>query len=239
MNNLAIKHSGDRLGLKDFPQACISKIATLSDEVKARGFYPTFCFTPKDGDLKRVIELRDIIIPLETNAKLRAENWDFWISKQFEAMRREYDAIERIEKWRDVAVNLIPTIGRNNMLDNHFAGSGYTAAWYIGLVATGGTPAAGDTMSSHAGWTEDQGYSESTRVAPSFSAASASAIATAANVAMTITGSTRNIYGTFITSVSTKGGTTGTLTSVGGYTGGEKNVAAAETLNSGYTSTLT
>lgn len=239
MNNLAIKHSGDRFGLKDFPQACISKIETLSDEVKARGFYPTFCFTPKDGDLQRIIELRDIIIPLETNPLARAENWDLFISKQFNEMRRELDSIELVEKWRDVAVNLIPTVGRNNMLDNHFRASAYTAAWYISLIATGGTPAAGDTMASHAGWTEDQGYSESTRVAPSFSAASASSITTAANVAMTITGSTRNIYGIFINSVSTKGGTTGTLTSAGGYTGGEKNVAAAETLNSGYTSTLT
>ena len=239
MNNLTLMQSGDKLRMRDFSQATISRLATTSDEVKARGFYSTFCFTPKDGDLKRITELREIIIPLETDARLRAKNWDLFISKQFAELRRELDSIELVEKWRDIAINLIPTVGRNNMLDNHLSASAYTAAWYMGLAATGATPAAGDTMASHAGWTEDQGYSEATRVAPSFSAASASSKTTAANVTMTITGSTRNIYGPFINSVSTKGGTTGTLTSVAAYTGGEKQVSAADQLLSGYTSTLT
>src|SRR3990172_6860164 len=56
--------------------------------------------------------------------------------------------------WVDEFDNLVVNVGLDDNLDKHFKGSGYTAAWYVGL--TDGTPtfAAGDIMSSHAGWVE-------------------------------------------------------------------------------------
>ncbi len=59
-------------------------------------------------------------------------------------------------KWEDEAPNLVVNVGLQDMNAKYFTGSAYTAAWYIGLYGAGAsnTPAAGDTMSSHAGWTE-------------------------------------------------------------------------------------
>ena len=47
--------------------------------------------------------------------------------------------------------------GLQDMNSKYFQGSGYTAAWYLGLVqgpGSGTTYAAGNTLASHSGWTE-------------------------------------------------------------------------------------
>ena len=56
-------------------------------------------------------------------------------------------------KWADSIKNLVVTEGKNSMLDEYFEGSGYSAAWYLGLVdgATSPTYAAGNTLASHSG----------------------------------------------------------------------------------------
>ena len=68
-------------------------------------------------------------------------------------------------KWEDRGPNLVVNVGLQDMNTKYFKGSTYTAAWYIGLYGASGsnTPAATDTMSSHAGWTEITDYSQSTR----------------------------------------------------------------------------
>lgn len=150
-----------------------------------------------------------------------------------------YDADGNL-KWSDKIENLVTTGGKNDALDKYLAGSAYTAAWYLGLVsATSYTTgaAAADTMASHAGWAEDQNYSQATRPAPSFAAASAGSKATSAAVAFSINAGT-TIKGCFLTTVSTKGGTTGILYSAGLFTGGDKVVAGGDTLNVTYTASL-
>jgi hypothetical protein len=136
------------------------------------------------------------------------------------------------EKWREAFRNLVVTVGKNDLLDKYFAGSGYTAAWYIGLIGSTGYSAiaAGDTMASHAGWTESTVYSNANRPTLAFSAASGGSKATSAAAAFTING-TDTIKGAFVTTVNTKGGTTGILYSAGLFTGGDKAVASADTLN--------
>lgn len=65
-------------------------------------------------------------------------------------------------KWQDVFHNLVVNEGLQDMNAKYFAGSGYTAAWYLGLVTgpgAGNTYAAADTLASHAGWTENTAYS--------------------------------------------------------------------------------
>jgi hypothetical protein len=121
-----------------------------------------------------------------------------------------------------------------------FAGSAYTATWAMGLVdgASAPTYAAADTMAAHAGWTENQGYSNATRPTPAFSSAVAGTKATSTGMVFNIN-ATGTIAGAFMNTNNVKGGTTGTLYSVGNFTGGNKSVANGETLTVTYSASLT
>lgn len=137
--------------------------------------------------------------------------------------------------WDEAFPNLVVTVGKNDLLDKYLAGSAYTAAFFLGLVDGGSTPtyAAGDTMASHAGWTENTGYSNATRPAPTWNAAAASSKAsTATGFNINATGT---IAGAFLTTVSTKGGTTGTLFSAGSFATGNRAVLNNDVLNVTYT----
>lgn len=141
-------------------------------------------------------------------------------------------------KWQDTIQNLVTTAGKNDLLDKYLAGSTYTAAWYLGLVdgASSPTYAAGDTASSHSGWSESTAYSNSTRPAPVWNSASSGSKATT-TTAFNING-TATIAGTFLISENTKSGTTGVLYSAGSFTGGNKSVANGDTLNVTYTASV-
>jgi hypothetical protein len=136
------------------------------------------------------------------------------------------------EKWCEDFRNTVVTVGKNDLLDKYFTGSGYTAAWYLGLIGSTGYSAiaAGDTMASHAGWTESTVFSNANRVTLAFSAASGGSKATSAAASFNING-TDTIKGAFATTSNTKGGTTGILYSAGLFSGGDKAVASADTLN--------
>ena len=143
-------------------------------------------------------------------------------------------------KWTDQIENLVVTQGRNFALDTLLSGSAYTASWFLGLVdgATTPTYAAADTLASNPGWDENVGYSNATRPAPNLSTAAAagskSSTATAFNI-----NAAGTIAGCFLASNNVKGGTTGTLYSVGSFTGGNRIVANGDTLNVTYTASLT
>ena len=141
-------------------------------------------------------------------------------------------------KWTDTFHNLVTTVGKNDLLDKYLSGSSYTAAWYLGLVNGSSAPTydAADTISSHAGGTEITAYSESTRPAPSFNAASGgskSSSATAFNINGTAT-----VAGAFLVSNSTKSGTSGILYSAGNFSGGNRAVVSGDTLNVTYTASV-
>jgi len=74
-------------------------------------------------------------------------------------------------KWTDSAHNLVVNQGLANMNAAYLAGSAQTVTWYIGLVTgpgSGTTFAAGDTLASHAGWTENTAYTGNRkRITPS------------------------------------------------------------------------
>lgn len=85
------------------------------------------------------------------------------------------------------------------------------APWYAGLIDNAGYTgvAAGDTMASHTGWAElHTQYDEAARQTLAFAAAASRAIT--ASVSFTMN-ATKTVQGIFVTSVNTKGGTTGTL----------------------------
>lgn len=138
-------------------------------------------------------------------------------------------------KWTDEFSNTVMTAGRNDLLDKYFAGSSYTAAWYFGWIgATSYTTGAdvGDTMASHGGWVEATDYAEATRPVIAFAAAASGAKATsAASVFTCNAGGGVTIKGAFVTTVATKGGTTGILFSAGLFTGGDRALVNLDVLN--------
>jgi hypothetical protein len=129
-------------------------------------------------------------------------------------------------KWRETIKNLVPTAGKNNIIDTYFKGSAYTASWYVGLKGTG-TPAATDTAASHATWSEINPYS-GTRPAVAWGTSSAGAN-TASLVSIPIT-ATATIAGAFLASVNTVGSTTGVLYSVADFAA-PRSAGSGDTMN--------
>lgn len=124
-------------------------------------------------------------------------------------------------KHREEVKNDITNQGKNDLFDIMFHDGTQIASssWFIGLISNSGYSAlaAGDTMASHAGWTELTGYSQATRVAWG-PGASASQVITNASPATFDINASGTAKGVFITSNSTKGGTTGRLWSTALFT---------------------
>ena len=120
-------------------------------------------------------------------------------------------------KWREEYDNLVVTLGRNALLDNTFNAAAVAVTWYVGLKNTG-TPAAADSMGSHATWTENTTYDEASRPAwTKNGAASAGAMSNSSSKAVFTMSGTTTIYGGFLSSNNTKGGITGTLFGAGDF----------------------
>lgn len=147
-------------------------------------------------------------------------------------------------KWEAEAPNLVVNVGLQDMNAKYFTGSAYTAAWYLGLYGSGSTnnPAASDTMSSHAGWTEVVAYSQATRPACTFGTPTTANPSVATNSASPATFSingTTTVGGAFLTSNNTKSGTTGTLYSAADFSSpGDRSVVSGDTLSVTYTLSL-
>lgn len=147
-------------------------------------------------------------------------------------------------KWVDIIDNLVTIAGKNDALDKYLAGSGYTAAWYIGLISSASYSAVDedDTMAAHAGWLEAgaanaPAYSEGTRQAPAFAAAANGAKATSTPVVFSMTGS-GTVKGCFLASSATKDGTAGVLYSAGLFALGDKPLGAGDSLSVTYAASL-
>ena len=151
-------------------------------------------------------------------------------------------------KWEAENHNLVVNQGLQYMCSVALT-AGATAqpqltTWYIGLYGAGAsnTPAAGDTMASHAGWTEAVPYSNATRPACTFVAATTANPSVATNSASPASFSinaTATVGGAFLVSNSTKSGTTGTLFSAADFSApGDRSVASGDTLNVTYTLSL-
>ncbi len=134
-------------------------------------------------------------------------------------------------KWTDEFDNLVVNAGLDDSLDKHLKGSSYTAAWYVGL--TDGTPsfAAGDTESSHAGWTEVTAYDEANRQTLTLGSVSGQSVDNSASKAVfTIDTNDTTVGGAFITTTATKGGSVDTLYGGGAFTAGDKTIDDGDSL---------
>jgi hypothetical protein len=145
-------------------------------------------------------------------------------------------------KWSDTFHNLVVNQGLQDMNSKYFSGSGYSAAWYLGLITgpgAGNTYAAADTLASHAGWTENTNYTGN-RKSVTFGTATTADPSVITNSgspsSFTMNTNAQTIAGAFLSSVDT--GTSGILFSEGNFTGGDKVVDSGDTLNVTYTFSL-
>ena len=147
-------------------------------------------------------------------------------------------------KWSAESKNLVVNAGLAYMAGTALTSVTQITTWYIGLYGAGAsnTPAAGDTMSSHAGWTEVVPYSNATRVAATFvtaTTANPSVVTNAASPATFNINATSTVGGAFLTSGSAKSGTTGTLFSAADFAApGDRSVVSGDILSVTYTFSL-
>jgi hypothetical protein len=121
-----------------------------------------------------------------------------------------------------------PTADSGTVVDNTVTWR-EASRWFVGLKNTG-TPVAGDTMASHASWTENTTYSETARPALVPGAvASGSVDNSASKAAFSINGTT-TIFGAFLTDIATKSGTAGVLYGVADFAA-SRAVISGDTLN--------
>lgn len=241
-NTGEVAHSVEQSG------ASISKSAEAIEQASARGTYTLQHIAPYEHLREQYIELRDEAEALVSSAKkgvlaqallyvrLGCKSYKNVVAD----IQVKMDGMTYV-KDEDVFCNLVTTVGKNDTLDKYLAGSAYTAAFYLGLISltSYSAVAVGDTMASHAGWLEagvanTPTYSQSTRPAAAWSSASSGSKALSSALAFSITG-TGTVKGCFLTTVSTKDGTTGILYSAGLFTGGDRAVVNGDTLNVSYT----
>lgn len=134
--------------------------------------------------------------------------------------------------------NGIVDVGLNYILETMFHTGSQITAWYVGLIDNANFQqlAAADTMSSHAGWAENTNYSNGTRPAWSCGEASGRQITNGTTVDFNINANGLTMKGLFITSIATKGGTTGTLWATAAF-GSTVSLNSGDTLKVTYTVT--
>jgi len=148
-------------------------------------------------------------------------------------------------KWTAESKNLVVNAGLQYMAGTALTSVTQITTWYLGLYGAGAsnTPAAGDTMSSHGGWTEFVNYSNATRVAATFATATTAnpsvVTNTASPAAFNINGVGGTVGGAFLTSGSAKSGVVGTLFSAADFgSPGDRAVVNGDTLSVTYTFSL-
>lgn len=157
-------------------------------------------------------------------------------------------------KWEEEFPNLVNAVGKELMLDTLLSGTSYTTVGpFLGLIS-GSSPVflAGDTMASHAGWTEFINYTvggSPVRGTAVFGAATSTGASptnvttkTASAITYTITGGGGTVGGCFLVTgsgaSSTQGNTSGTLYSAGAF-GTAKITTAGDTVSVTYSTTAT
>ena len=147
-------------------------------------------------------------------------------------------------KWAAESKNLVVNAGLQYMAGSALTAVTQITTWYLGLygAAASNTPAAADTMASHAGWTEITPYSNANRVTAVLATATTANPSVATNVsspAVFNINDTATVGGAFLTSSNTKSGSTGTLFSAADFgSPGDRSVVSGDTLSVTYTFSL-
>lgn len=146
-------------------------------------------------------------------------------------------------KWEEEMCNLVVNQGLQSMVSVYLDGATQITTWYIGLITgpgSGTTIAAGDTLASHAGWTEFTNYTGNRKTATFGTATTADPSVidnTASPASFSVSGAGGTVAGAFLCSVDT--GTSGTLFSASDFQSpGDRVVVSGDTLNVSYTFSL-
>lgn len=141
-------------------------------------------------------------------------------------------------KHTETVNNLVTNEGKNLMLDAMFHGTAAIATWYTGLISLASYTGilVTDTMSSHGGWLEFTGYSESVRQTWVEGAAASQSTTNSSPMVFSVNAS-GTVKGIFLTSVNTKSGTTGVLWSSVLFAA-DLPVNSGDTINATYTCNL-
>ncbi len=146
------------------------------------------------------------------------------------------------EKWATIAHNLVVNTGLQDMNTAYFKGTSYNAAWYIGLIndtSANTSFSGGDTLASHAGWTENSSYAGNRKSVTFNSAtlADPSNINNASSAASFTMTANATISGAFLCNVAS--GTTGLLFSAADFQSpGDRTVVTGDVLNVTYSFNL-
>jgi hypothetical protein len=148
-----------------------------------------------------------------------------------------------IEKWVEIAPNLVVNTGLQNMNTQYFTGNTYTAIWYVGLInnaSSSTTFSGGDTLAAHAGWDENTSYIGN-RKQTNFGAATLadpSNINNASTTASFTMNANSTISGAFLTNVAS-GTSPGLLFSAADFQSpGDRTVVNGDILNVTYSFNL-
>lgn len=165
------------------------------------------------------------------------------VAKATGRFRMECYDKDGILKWTAESQNLVVNVGLQYMAGTALTSTTQITTWYIGLYGAGAsnTPAAGDTMASHIGWTEVTPYAGNRPTATFAAATNAnpSVVTNSASPASFSINATQTVGGAFLTSNNTAGGSTGTLFSAADFQSpGDRNVVSGDTLNVSYTFSL-
>ena len=137
-------------------------------------------------------------------------------------------------KWQDKAKNLVTNQGLQYLLDAGLLDGTQITTWYLGLTDDSPTPAAGDTLASHGGWTEFTEYDEAAR--QSWGAArSGQTVSNGTAVGFSINAAGGGVGGAFVASAAS--GTAGTLLCAAALSGGNRAVADGDTVSLTYSFT--
>jgi len=122
-------------------------------------------------------------------------------------------------KWVEKRCNLVTEEGLDDALNQYLKGSGYTAAFYVGLIdnsifsAIGATNVASDISVTVAtnGWIEFDDYSEAVRQVLTLGTVASQEVDNSASKASFNIDATGSLNGVFLATTNTIGGTAGVL----------------------------
>ena len=104
-------------------------------------------------------------------------------------------------KWRETVPNLVVNEGLDEILEQLFKGSSYTADWYVGLKGAGAVAAA-NTLASTGSWSEVTAYTGDRKALTLGSVSSQSVDNTASKAEFAING-TATVAGAFVCAAAT------------------------------------
>jgi hypothetical protein len=119
----------------------------------------------------------------------------------------------------DIVCNLMPTEGKNYVLNASLKGGSVYNAWYVGLFEGNITPVIGNVMSSFpTDATECTAYAEATREILTLGTVASGSVNNSASPAEFTFNATKTVYGCFVATAGTKSATTGPLLSAVRFT---------------------